>query len=59
VSGASDPKATTVHYRKADGAAVCAKPGVILRGRVTLLLGKVNCWRCLEKVLGEPPLDAR
>lgn len=50
----------TVHYRGSNGEALCAKPGKDRpSGSATVSLGKVTCWRCLEKVLGEPPLDIR
>jgi len=55
------PKAAVIHFRTATGAVACAAGSktTVNQGRASVVLGKVNCWRCLEKVLGEPPVDVR
>ena len=51
--------AGVIHSRSATGAPACEATPTGATERTTVVLGKVTCWRCLEKLLGEPPMDVR
>jgi len=51
--------APVVHFRAATGESVCKAAPLGPIERLSLSLGKITCWRCLEKLLGEPPVDVR
>lgn len=51
--------AEVIHSRSATGKPACPAASAGATERTTVALGKVTCWRCLEKLLGEPPIDVR